>query len=112
MKRISLVFCSILAVVALSAPVCAQQPAQPTPPAAHPQLTEVEQLKLENINLRFNALQNQIQQVQQQAGQLVQTIEDAHSGYSLNFQTGQLTPKPKPAELKPEVKPVAEPAKK
>jgi TolA-binding protein len=98
MKRISLVFCLILAVVAFSAPVRAQQLSQTTPTVASPMLTEVEQLKMENINLRFTALQNQIQQVQQQAQQLIVSIETAHPGYSLNFQTGQLTPKPKPVE--------------
>ena len=93
MKRISIVFCLILAVVAFSATVRAQQPVP-----VSPVLTEVEQLKLENINLRFTALQQQIQQVQQQAQQLVVAIEAAHPGFNVNFQTGQLTPKPKPVE--------------
>jgi hypothetical protein len=88
-------------------------PVQPGPPPT-PHLSEVEKLKIENLQLKFTQLTQQMQQAQteqQKLGQqyqaLLADIEKEHPGFTVG-QSGDLIPKPAPAapkvEAKPEVK--------
>ena len=106
MKRTILAF--VFAAAMLSAV------AQTPPPAAGPQLTEVEKLKLENVQLKFTQLSQQMQEIQKtqmdlrnQYQSLVADIEKEHPGFTVGG-NGELVAKPKPAEPKavpkPEVK--------
>jgi len=44
-------------------------------------LTEVERLKLENLNLKRFALETQLQQVLVERGKLIEQIEEKHPGW-------------------------------
>jgi hypothetical protein len=71
---------------------------------ALPQPTEVQRLKLENLQLKATLLSQQ-QALQQEYGALVQAIIAEHPGYIWNPQTASLQPAPKPApQPKPAVK--------
>ena len=104
MKRLVIIF------LALAMPVFAQQP--PTAPTG-PQLTEVQKLKLENIQLKYTQLTMTIQEAQKQQEGLskeYQTLSleigKEHPGYMLDG-SGNLVPAPKaekPKEVKPAVK--------
>jgi hypothetical protein len=72
---------------------------------ALPQPTEVQRLKLENLQLKATLLSQQQQALQQEYGALVQAIIAEHPGYIWNPQTASLQPAPKPApQPKPAVK--------
>ena len=72
---------------------------------AWPQPTEVQRLKLENLQLRATLLSQQQQALQQEYGALVQQIIAEHPGYIWNPQTAALQLAPKPAaQPKPAVK--------
>lgn len=64
-------------------------------PALPPALTEVEQLKLENLQLKYTALQTQQQALQKAYGDLVQQIQAEHPGFALT-PNNTLVPVPKP----------------
>ena len=80
--------------------------AQQAPPQPAPQLTELQKVKLENIQLKFQGLQAQVQDLQKQYTAIAQEVSQQHPGYMLDSQ-GNLIPAPKPPEAKPkaEVKP-------
>jgi hypothetical protein len=72
---------------------------------ALPQPTEVQRLKLENLQLKATLLSQQQQALQQEYGALIQTIIAEHPGYIWNPQTAALQPAPKPVpQPKPAVK--------
>jgi hypothetical protein len=72
---------------------------------ALPQPTEVQRLKLENLQLKASLLAQQQQALQQEYSALVQAIIAEHPGYIWNPQTASLQPAPKPApQPKPAVK--------
>ena len=104
MKRISIL--TFAAVLILAGTVYSQQPSAPQ---AAPQLTEVEHLRIENLQLKFQSLQAQMQQIQQEYQQVAAGIIKEHPGYVLD-QQGNLAPEPKAAPKQAE-KP-AVPAKK
>lgn len=91
--------------ILLGAALLLAQTKQTTPPqksdvakaAPTVALTEVEQLKLENLTLKASLLSQQQQQLQQQYGALVAEIQKAHPGYVLS-PAGTLVPAPKPAQ--------------
>lgn len=91
MKRVIFI---VVAVVMLSVgTVHSQQPAQ---------LTEVEKLKLENMQLKMQVAQYQFRDLQQQYQQITVQVGQAHPGYMLD-QQGNLVAAPKPPkEVKPE----------
>lgn len=88
---------SVLAVMVLSAAVMAQAPKAPA-------VNEVEQLKLENLQLKMGALQQQFTQLAQQKQALTAEIAKENPGYHwyTNPQTGQegLVPDAAPAAPK------------
>lgn len=102
----------LLAAIAVVAQTKAPEPTKPTTPA--PQLTEIQKLKMENLTLKFNQLQAQIrdaQQEQQKLGEeykaLVAEVSKEHPGYSVDAQ-GNLVKVPTKATaeiVKPEAKP-------
>lgn len=101
MKRLVIIF------LALAMPVFAQQP-----PAPGPQLTEIQKLKLENLQLKYNQAEMMKKQAMDQEAQLMKDFQalslevgKEHPGYMLDPQ-GNLTPAPKAAEKPKEVKPV------
>ena len=65
-----------------------------------PSLSKDESLELENLQLKFQLLQNQQQALQGQYQAFVQGLNAEHSGYTFNVQTGQFVAVPKPAEKK------------
>ena len=90
--------------------VAQQKPTQPVP--GQPQLSEVEKLKLENLNLKFAALQRTIQDAQKEQQELgseyqalAATIRKEYPGFMLGGD-GNLVAEPKPAPApKPQEKP-------
>ena len=74
--------------------------AQQAPPQPAPQLTELQKVKLENIQLKFQGLQVQIQELQKQYSEIAQEVSAQHPGYMLD-QSGNLILAPKPPEAKP-----------
>lgn len=78
----------------------AQSPVRPGPA---PTLTEVERLKIENLTLKAQALEQQLQQLNQQYGALVSQFNAEHPGYSFNAQNNSFTALP-PAPAKTEPK--------
>jgi hypothetical protein len=94
-----------ITIVMLGAYTVAAQQVPPQPPSG-PQLTELQKVKLENIQLKFQGLQVQIQELQKQYSEIAQEVSAQHPGYMLD-QAGSLIPAPKPSEAKPkaEVKP-------
>jgi hypothetical protein len=66
-------------------PPAAAQSAPQTPPQAPPQLTQVESLTFQNINLQMQLLERQFQDLMRQVAQ-------EHPGYALNPSTGALYP--------------------
>lgn len=73
--------------------------------AQPPQLSEVERLKIENLQLkatvdqtRMQQLQNEMGDIEKQYREIVADVEKAHPGYTLNGT--QLVEKPKKAEPK------------
>lgn len=103
---------AILAAVALMGTVRAQTPSiKAGPPPGLQQLTEVEKLKLENVQLKFTQLSQQMQEIQKaqmdlrtQYQGLVTAIEKEHPGFTVGG-NGELVAKPAPKEEpKPEVK--------
>ena len=61
-------------------------PQQTAPPAT--QLTEIERLKLENLMLRYNALQQQMNQILVERSTLLRQIETDRPGYRWDEQKG------------------------
>lgn len=110
MKRILFVF---LAAVALMGTVRAQTPIVNAPPPG-PKLSEVEKLKIENLQLKFTQLSQEMQAAQQkqqelrtQFTEILAEIEKEHPGYTVGGTNGaELVPKPAPPKEapKPEVK--------
>lgn len=99
----------VLAVIFAAAMLCIPVRSQTPPPAAGPHLNEVEKLKIENIQLKFTQLSQEMQAAQQkqqelrtQYMELVAGIEKEHPGYTVGG-NGDLVAKPKEAP-KPEVK--------
>ena len=100
----------------------AQTKPAPAPDKPAPTLTEAETLKIENAQLKFQVLEDQIQtakanqaSVRAQYKAVTDAIEQEHPGYSVNFPTGSTpvlvkkpeppkTEAPKTAEPKPAVK--------
>jgi hypothetical protein len=88
----------LFAIVILTAvlPLAAQE--KPEPPA--PQLSELYQLKIENTNLRYQALQQQfdssppVQQVRSQYVGIMQEIEKAYPGYQYDPRLNRLVKLP------------------
>lgn len=75
--------------------------APPAPaPAAPAQLTEIERLKLENIQLKFQQTQQAANNLQGEYQQEVALINAAHPGYRFDTQTGALVPLPTPEPAK------------
>lgn len=104
---------AILLVCSLAAPTtsifavhAAQSVAMP-PASGAPEPTENEKLRLENLQLKFSALQAQQMDLQNQYVALIRQIEAEHPGFTFNLQTGKLTP-----VVAPQTKPATEPAKK
>jgi Skp family chaperone for outer membrane proteins len=102
MKRTSTIFGLILA-TALSVPAFAQTksaPVKPEPPVVSvqtPEPTEVEKLKLENIQLKFSLLQTEQQRLQTEQQKLqsdyqatIQAITSEHPGYQWDAKTSSL----------------------
>lgn len=75
------------------------QQASANVPAPTAQLTEVERLKIENLQLKFGALQTQQQQLQSEYQALIQALTVSHPGYSWNPQTNTLVAIPKSAPV-------------
>lgn len=104
--RSTVLFALFLAVGA----VFAQKAATPPPPtpaaaaAAAPQLTDVQRLTLENLQLKATLLQQQQRELQQQFTSLLQGIQQTHPGWVFNPNTQQFTPAPKPASPAPRAK--------
>ena len=103
MKRIAIIIGIVVLMgiaAALGVAVAEQPPAQP------PQLTEVEQLRLENVQQAINAASEKVRNY-------VEVFELRHPGWSINPYNGQIFQQPpvavKPA--KPEVKPALAPKK-
>ena len=72
----------LIAVILVGAVLHAQE--APTPPP----LTEVEQLRLDNVRLKMQLLQVEL-------NTLIATIEKNHPGFTLDASNGQLVAKPK-----------------
>ena len=110
------VLIALLAAVALMGTVRAQQPPiQPGPPPTTEKLSEVEKLKIENLQLKFTQLTQQMQQAQseqQKLGEqyraLLADIEKEHPGYTVSGNAElvkkQAPPAPPKVEAKPDVK--------
>ncbi len=80
-----------------------QTPAPKAQPAAAPEpqvLTELEQTKVENLQLKTTLLRQQEQVLNAAYLALAEQIAKAHPGFILNPQTGQLQPAPRPAPEK------------
>ena len=93
-----------ITIVMLGAYTVAAQQTPPQPPSV-PQLTELQKVKLENIQLKFQNLQAQSQDLQKQYAAIAQEASQQHPGYMLE-QSGNLVPAPKAEEkAKPVVKP-------
>jgi hypothetical protein len=81
----------------------AQQPKPQTPPA----LSEVEQLRVQNLQLRINDINRDVSDFMRQ-------FEATHPGWTINVMSGQLLPKgpaPEAAKPEPEKAPEKAPAK-
>lgn len=61
-----------------------------------PRLSEVESLRLENLQLKATVLQQQQQQLQSQFADLIRELSDEHPGYLFNPNTRQFSPAPQP----------------
>lgn len=59
---------------------------------ALPQLSEVERLKIENLTLKAQALQGQLQELNRQYSELVGQITAEHPGYIYNPTNSSLVP--------------------
>ena len=78
------------------APPDVKQPtAADVKPTPLPTLTEVESLKLENLQMKFTLLSQQQQQLQQTYTSLIQTILAEHPGYTWDAANSRLMPIPK-----------------
>ena len=64
---------------------------------ALPQLTELERTRLENLQLKFQLLQQQQQQLQQSYADTVRQIQTEHPGYIFDAQSSTLRKQPSPA---------------
>jgi hypothetical protein len=73
-----------------AAPPASQSAQQPAPP----QITEVQRLTLENLQLKASLLQQQQQALQTQFGDLLRAINAAHPGWLFNPNTAQFQPAP------------------
>jgi hypothetical protein len=93
MKKIAIV----IALLVGAALLAAQAPKAPAPAPAAPALTEVESLKLENINLKFDALSRQMTELRQEYAALAAQLAAEHPGYAL-APNGTLVPAPKKEE--------------
>jgi hypothetical protein len=75
---------------------------------ALPQISELERTKLENLQLKFQMLQQQQQQLQQSYSELIHQISAEHPGYTFDPQTSSLRKIPlvtsTPAKPTPAVK--------
>jgi len=104
---IGMIFSAVLTAHAQTEPK-APPSAQPAPSA--PSLSEVERLRLENIQLKFTNDQTAIQQIQKELETLraqyqaeVAEVEKAHPGFTVG-NDGKLTEKPKAAAKSEPVK--------
>ena len=103
MKRIAIIIglVALMSIAAAFGVAVSQQP-----PAQPPQLDELDQVRLENLQLRINDIDRDIKAY-------VALFEATHPGWSINVINGQVFQKPpvavKPA--KPEVKPALTPKK-
>ena len=70
-----------------------------------PLLTEVERLRMENYALRYNLLQQQMQQIQAERAALIQLIEQAHPGNEWREGYGLIEKEEADAEPYPEFTP-------
>lgn len=101
MKHKPILAMTLLSLLAI--PAIAQNPFQKAPAAKPPTatlppvLTEVQKLKLENIQLKFSVIQSQQQQLQTEYQALVQQLLAEHPGYRWDAQTQSLVAVPTPA---------------
>lgn len=116
MKSLAFVFCGALLVpVGISAQavtrnvypaIQAAVPDAGKPPGAPvreamPQLSELERAKLENLQLKFQLLNAQQQQLQAAYSGLVQQIQAEHPGFVWDAGASTLRPVPKPGKPEP-----------
>lgn len=91
-------------------------PAPAPAAAADPQLSELFQLKVENINLRYQALQQQfdaspqVQQIRTQYAGVMQEIQKAYPGYQYDPGHNRLIKLASPAPANPTPAPAVAPA--
>lgn len=85
---------SIALCFALSFSVVAQT-AKPEPPKAPPVLTELEQARIENVQLKFALIQEQQAQLQALYQTLLKAIETEHPGYRYDAQAKAIVAIPK-----------------
>lgn len=93
-----------VALLFMSVTAFAQTPNQPAPPQLPPQLNELEQAKVELLQLK-------IRDINVEASGFTAKFEADHPGFTINIMAGQVMPKPKPFEPPPSPK-KTEPAKK
>ena len=95
-KTLSLAAMLVIFLAPLASPQSSPVPSEAKPPA----LSELENTKLENIQLKFRLLQVQQQALQEEYQTLVSQVQAEHPGYALDQQTNSLKPVPKPAPKK------------
>jgi|GEM_PF-7083667 len=89
------VVCAVLTVAA-STLAAQSAPAAPALPAA--QISDVEQLRIENIQLKINLLRQQFTDLNTQYTAVIQQIEREHPGYAWDPATNSLRAVPAPAK--------------
>jgi hypothetical protein len=72
-------------------------PKTPPTPIAPPALTQVEQLEIENIHLKFQLLRNEEDQLRNQYTAVAASITQEHPGYVLDPRSNQLVKAQTPA---------------
>lgn len=80
----------LLLAVALTAPAFSAQTPKTAPPAAPPQISQVDQLEIQNIQLRYQILQTEEDQLRVQYAALTAQIAKENPGYLLDPKTNQL----------------------